>query len=105
MPVLDNADALTAVLLCSDVSYLANQTLWTICEFPDNAVMWHVVLFAILLAVGLLQLVLCGIQVVNGCLGCICGDCRDSKDVCQQIIKSRSNWINPTREHDLYYLV
>lgn len=61
-------------------SYLANQDLWTICEFPKNAVMWHVVLFSILLAVGLLQLVLCGIQVFNGCLGCICGDCRDSKD-------------------------
>lgn len=91
---------MTAVLLCSgNGSYLVNQTLWTICEFPNNAVMWHVVLFSILLAMGLLQLVLCGIQVVNGCLGCICGDCRDSKDVCQQVIKSqsRSNWINPTR--------
>ncbi|XP_022060095.1 transmembrane 4 L6 family member 5 [Acanthochromis polyacanthus] len=61
-------------------SYLANQDSWTICEFPKNIVMWHVVLFSILLAVGLLQVVLCGIQVFNGCLGCFCGDCRDSKD-------------------------
>ncbi|XP_041842022.1 transmembrane 4 L6 family member 5 [Melanotaenia boesemani] len=61
-------------------SYLTNQTLWSICEFPENAVMWHVVLFAIILCMGMLQLVLCGIQVVNGCMGCICGDCRDSKD-------------------------
>ncbi|XP_041634878.1 transmembrane 4 L6 family member 5 [Cheilinus undulatus] len=61
-------------------SYLVNQTLWTICTFPKNAVMWHVVLFSILLSMGVLQLVLCGIQVINGCMGCICGDCRDSKD-------------------------
>ncbi|XP_042368537.1 LOW QUALITY PROTEIN: transmembrane 4 L6 family member 5 [Plectropomus leopardus] len=61
-------------------SYLVNQTLWSVCEKPANAVMWHVVLFSILLAMGGIQLVLCGIQVVNGCLGCICGDCRNSKD-------------------------
>ncbi|XP_056298695.1 transmembrane 4 L6 family member 5 [Pseudoliparis swirei] len=63
-----------------NASYLVNQTLWTICEYPLNAVMWHVVLFSILLGVGVVQLVLCGLQVVNGCLGCICGDCRESKD-------------------------
>lgn len=67
-------------------SYLVNQTLWSICEFPKNAVMWHVVLFSMLLAMGLVQLVLCGIQVINGCLGCLCGDCRDSKDVGEQIL-------------------
>ncbi|XP_053272556.1 transmembrane 4 L6 family member 5 [Pleuronectes platessa] len=61
-------------------SYIGNQTSWTVCNFPANAVMWHVVLFFILLAMGLLQMVLCGIQVVNGCLGCICGDCRDRQD-------------------------
>ncbi|XP_033507785.1 transmembrane 4 L6 family member 5 [Epinephelus lanceolatus] len=61
-------------------SYLVNQTMWAMCEYPTNAVMWHVVLFSILLAMGAVQLVLCGIQVVNGCIGCICGDCRDSKD-------------------------
>ena len=68
-------------------SYLANQTLWTICDFPANAVMWHVVLFSILLAMAAVQLVLCGIQVVNGCIGCICGDCRESKDVGEQMLK------------------
>ncbi|XP_028285220.1 transmembrane 4 L6 family member 5 [Parambassis ranga] len=61
-------------------SYLVNQTTWTECEYPNNIVMWHVVLFSILLSMGVLQMVLCGIQVVNGCIGCICGDCRDSKD-------------------------
>ncbi|TKS92919.1 Transmembrane 4 L6 family member 5 [Collichthys lucidus] len=63
-----------------NASYITNQSLWTVCEYPNNAVMWHVVLFFILLAMGMMQLVLCGIQVVNGCIGCICGDCRDSKD-------------------------
>lgn len=61
-------------------SYLTNQTMWTTCEKPANAVMWHVVLFAMLLAMGLLQAVLCGMQVVNACLGCFCGDCRKRKD-------------------------
>ncbi|XP_075884471.1 transmembrane 4 L6 family member 5 [Nelusetta ayraudi] len=61
-------------------SYLTNQTLWTTCDSPENIVMWHIVLFSILLAVGALQIVLCAIQVINGCLGCICGDCRESKD-------------------------
>ncbi|XP_034020480.1 transmembrane 4 L6 family member 5 [Thalassophryne amazonica] len=60
-------------------SYLMNQDRWGECEYPKNVVMWHVVLFSILLGVGLLQLILCGIQVVNGCLGCFCGDCRESK--------------------------
>ncbi|KAK5875793.1 hypothetical protein CesoFtcFv8_026836 [Champsocephalus esox] len=63
-----------------NTSYLVNQTMWSICNYPKNAVMWHVVLFSILLAMGVVQLVLCGIQVVNGCIGCICGDCRKSKD-------------------------
>lgn len=62
-------------------SYLVNQDTWSTCVFPENAVMWHVVLFSILLGMGLIQTVLCGIQVVNGCLGCLCGDCRDSDDV------------------------
>ncbi|XP_059891596.1 transmembrane 4 L6 family member 5 isoform X2 [Gadus macrocephalus] len=56
--------------------YLGNQTLWTMCKFPENAVEWHVGLFFIILAMGTLQTVLLGIQVVNGCIGCICGDCR-----------------------------
>ncbi|KAL4631128.1 transmembrane 4 L6 family member 5 [Arapaima gigas] len=59
-------------------SYLTNKELWDDCVAPENIVMWHIVLFAILLCLGLLQLVLCGIQVVNGCLGCLCGDCRSS---------------------------
>lgn len=59
-------------------SYLANQDLWSVCEKPKNIVLWNVVLFSILLGMGLLQMVLCAIQVINGCIGCICGDCRGS---------------------------
>lgn len=61
-------------------SYLVNHDLWSNCEYPKNVVMWHVVLFSILLAMGTLQVVLCGIQVINGCMGCICGDCRERKE-------------------------
>lgn len=81
----------TVVLSCrGNGSYLVNQTLWTMCDYPKNVVMWHVVLFSILLSMSALQFVLCGIQVVNGCLGCICGDCRDSKDVGEQTLKVAS---------------
>ncbi|XP_072315211.1 transmembrane 4 L6 family member 5 [Eucyclogobius newberryi] len=61
-------------------SYLVNQEMWSECAHPKNIVMWHVVLFSIMLAMGFVQLVLCGIQTVNGCIGCICGDCRDRKE-------------------------
>ncbi|MEQ2197343.1 Transmembrane 4 L6 member 4, partial [Xenoophorus captivus] len=64
-------------------SYLLNQTLWSICEYPEDMVLWHIVLFSILLGIGLLQVVLCAIQVINGLMGCICGDCRSSNDVGQ----------------------
>ncbi|XP_069776020.1 transmembrane 4 L6 family member 5 [Narcine bancroftii] len=57
-------------------NYLANQTLWDICIEPKNIVMWHVVLFSILLASSGVELVLCGLQVVNAAIGVFCGDCR-----------------------------
>uniref|UniRef100_A0A670KK70 Transmembrane 4 L six family member 5 n=1 Tax=Podarcis muralis TaxID=64176 RepID=A0A670KK70_PODMU len=57
-------------------SYLGNRTLWEECLNPPNVVMWHVVLFAILLGLGLVELALCGLQVVNGLVGTVCGDCQ-----------------------------
>ncbi|XP_016425755.1 transmembrane 4 L6 family member 5 isoform X2 [Sinocyclocheilus rhinocerous] len=60
-------------------SYLADKTTWSECVFPENVVLWHIVLFSILLGLSLIQMILCVIQVVNGCVGCLCGDCRKRK--------------------------
>ncbi|XP_036621983.1 transmembrane 4 L6 family member 5 [Trichosurus vulpecula] len=60
----------------SNGNYLRNSTLWDLCLDPPIVVPWHVTLFALLAAVSALELVLCGIQLVNGVLGVFCGDCR-----------------------------
>ncbi|MBN3305683.1 transmembrane 4 L6 family member 5 [Amia ocellicauda] len=57
-------------------SYLVNQDIWWWCSEPGNIVLWHIVLFSILLGLGALELGLCAVQAVNGCLGSVCGDCR-----------------------------
>ncbi|XP_059524883.1 transmembrane 4 L6 family member 5 [Myotis daubentonii] len=57
-------------------SYLLNRTMWGLCEEPPNVVTWHVTLFSLLLAASCLELVLCGVQVVNAAMGVLCGDCR-----------------------------
>uniref|UniRef100_A0A8C2EA55 Transmembrane 4 L six family member 5 n=2 Tax=Cyprinus carpio TaxID=7962 RepID=A0A8C2EA55_CYPCA len=62
-------------------SYLGDDTTWSKCVFPENMVLWHIVLFSILLGLSLIQMILCVIQVVNGCVGCLCGDCRKKKSV------------------------
>ncbi|XP_051579369.1 transmembrane 4 L6 family member 5-like [Myxocyprinus asiaticus] len=61
-------------------SSMVDKTIWPRCVFPENVVLWHIVLFSIALGLGLLQVVLCAIQVLNGCLDCLCGDCWDKKE-------------------------
>lgn len=38
---------------------------------------FHIGLFATLLAAGCLEVILCGIQMINGLFGCLCGTCMD----------------------------
>nr|XP_045744145.1 transmembrane 4 L6 family member 5 [Mirounga angustirostris] len=57
-------------------SYLQNRTLWDLCVEPPGVVSWHVTLFSLLVAASCLEMVLCGVQLVNATLGVLCGDCR-----------------------------
>lgn len=36
---------------------------------------WHVVLFSLLLLISVAEMVLALLQILNGCLGCLCGFC------------------------------
>ncbi|KAM3619175.1 uncharacterized protein V6R79_004128 [Siganus canaliculatus] len=55
--------------------YLSNKTLWDQCVAPSGVVSWHLSLFSVLLVLGLIQAVLCAVQVVNGLLAALCGSC------------------------------
>ncbi|XP_077171625.1 transmembrane 4 L6 family member 5 [Paroedura picta] len=61
-------------------SYLRDRSLWAQCVNPPNVVLWNVVLFSLLLALGTLETALCAAQVLNGLLGTVCGDCRKAAD-------------------------
>ncbi|NXK44915.1 T4S1 protein, partial [Chauna torquata] len=58
-----------------EYNYLFNQTTWSICKEPENIILWNTVLFSILLAIGVIEAILCFIQVTNGLIGFICGTC------------------------------
>ncbi|XP_020780849.1 transmembrane 4 L6 family member 4 [Boleophthalmus pectinirostris] len=55
--------------------YLKDKGIWTQCQAPPGIVHWHLSLFSVLLVMGLIQVALCAVQVVNGLLGALCGDC------------------------------
>ncbi|XP_034438290.1 transmembrane 4 L6 family member 4 isoform X1 [Hippoglossus hippoglossus] len=59
----------------SNGDYLSNKDIWSLCVEPAGVVSWHLSLFSVLLVMGLIQAVLCGVQVLNGLLGALCGGC------------------------------
>ncbi|XP_029285883.1 transmembrane 4 L6 family member 4 [Cottoperca gobio] len=65
----------------SNGDYLSDKDSWpTKCLEPTGVVSWHLSLFSVLLVMGLIQMALCAVQVVNGLLGCLCGDCCGGSD-------------------------
>ncbi|NWY39210.1 T4S1 protein, partial [Sylvia atricapilla] len=56
-------------------NYLYNQRTWSICLEPEGIVSWHVVLFFLLLFLSVAEMVLALLQILNGCVGCLCGFC------------------------------
>ncbi|NXQ52141.1 T4S1 protein, partial [Anthoscopus minutus] len=56
-------------------NYLYNWRTWSICLEPEGIVTWHVVLFSLLLLISMAEMVLALLQILNGCLGCLCGFC------------------------------
>ncbi|NWV42132.1 T4S1 protein, partial [Grantiella picta] len=56
-------------------NYLYSRRTWSICLEPEGIVTWHVVLFSLLLLISVAEMVLALLQILNGCLGCLCGFC------------------------------
>jgi len=58
-----------------NASYLEDTALWKLCAEPEDVVEFNVALFSTLLVTSGIATLLCGIQMVNGLFGCICGTC------------------------------
>ncbi|NXL34144.1 T4S1 protein, partial [Glaucidium brasilianum] len=56
-------------------SYLFDRRIWSICLEPKGIVVWNGILFFLLLLISAAEMVLASLQVLNGCLGCLCGYC------------------------------
>ncbi|XP_068020034.1 transmembrane 4 L6 family member 19 [Melanerpes formicivorus] len=56
-------------------NYLHNRHTWNICLEPEGIVIWNTVLFSLLLLISAAEMVLASLQILNGCLGCLCGFC------------------------------
>ncbi|NXI63771.1 T4S1 protein, partial [Anseranas semipalmata] len=48
---------------------------WDACLEPAGVVAWNVTLFSLLLLVSAAEMVLASLQILNGCVGCLCGFC------------------------------
>ncbi|KAM4770736.1 transmembrane 4 L6 family member 1-like [Rhinophrynus dorsalis] len=55
--------------------YLFDHASWSQCTEPKNVVVWNVTLFSILLGLSGIQVILCLIQIINGCIGGLCNMC------------------------------
>ncbi|NXV51878.1 T4S1 protein, partial [Uria aalge] len=55
-------------------NYVHSRT-WSICLEPAGIVAWNAVLFSLLLLISAAEMVLASLQILNGCLGCLCGFC------------------------------
>ena len=62
-------------LSCRAETYLYDRRTWSICLEPAGVVAWNVILFSLLLLVSAAEMVLASVQILNGCLGCLCGFC------------------------------
>uniref|UniRef100_UPI00398EB698 metallo-beta-lactamase domain-containing protein 1-like isoform X2 n=1 Tax=Pristiophorus japonicus TaxID=55135 RepID=UPI00398EB698 len=56
-------------------NYLFHPEIWNKCTRPDKVVVFNVILFSLLIGFSAIELILCGIQMFNGLLGCLCGTC------------------------------
>ncbi|NWH64201.1 T4S1 protein, partial [Geococcyx californianus] len=56
-------------------NYLYNPQTWSTCLEPVGIVVWNVVLFSLLLLISAAEMVLASLQILNGCLGFLCGFC------------------------------
>ncbi|NXG50771.1 T4S1 protein, partial [Psilopogon haemacephalus] len=56
-------------------NYLYSHHTWSICLEPEGIVAWNTVLFSLLLLISAAEMVLASLQILNGCLGCLCGFC------------------------------
>lgn len=72
---------LPIIFLYHSDNYLFNQTTWSICKEPENIILWNIVLFSILLAIGVIEAILCFIQFISGLTGFICGTCMRKRKV------------------------
>uniref|UniRef100_A0A3Q2ZSI6 Si:dkey-83h2.3 n=1 Tax=Kryptolebias marmoratus TaxID=37003 RepID=A0A3Q2ZSI6_KRYMA len=66
--------------------YLYNRTMWSgVCMKPESVVQWNVVLFAVMGTISALQVLLCGLNVLNSMMGLILGQgsCQNKLSVCE----------------------
>uniref|UniRef100_A0A452GUH8 Transmembrane 4 L six family member 5 n=1 Tax=Gopherus agassizii TaxID=38772 RepID=A0A452GUH8_9SAUR len=61
-------------------SYLFNTSTWDACVNPPGVIRFNVILFSLVLVAALMELLLCGVQVLNGLFGCLCGTCNKKQD-------------------------